>query len=429
MRAELCACCSPLLISQHLRESILNSDISLALNSIVRTFELFNPSPRKLDTNMSPSSHDDSILIVGAGAFGLSTALELKERGFKEVTVIDRMMPPVPDGSSVDISRIIRYDYTDPFYATLAKEAADVWKSSSLYSPFYHQSGYVLASESGFDASVEEYKAILKSEGQPFTEFQSTDELKQLVPELSDIGNQFSGYFNPRGGWANAEGAIRALAARCSESGVSFITGPRGTIASLKMDENSRVVGVNVISGPPLLASKVILATGAWTNNFVNLDRAIISSAQPIGFVQLTEEEARACSNVPVVDNLTTGVFFFPPTPDTHILKVAYHGHGFENEVFRDSRVISSPKLDGNNATSLFLPEDADLYLRKGLRQLMPRFAGRAWLRTRMCWYTDTANGDFIADYHPSYDGLFIATGGSGQLVLPSIKLVNLIDN
>jgi glycine/D-amino acid oxidase-like deaminating enzyme len=34
--------------------------------------------------------HSDAIVIVGAGAFGLSTALHLALRGYKDVTVLDR---------------------------------------------------------------------------------------------------------------------------------------------------------------------------------------------------------------------------------------------------------------------------------------------------------------------------------------------------
>lgn len=33
---------------------------------------------------------DDPIVIIGAGVFGLSTALHLAKRGFKNVTIIDK---------------------------------------------------------------------------------------------------------------------------------------------------------------------------------------------------------------------------------------------------------------------------------------------------------------------------------------------------
>ena len=39
----------------------------------------------------------------------------------------------------------------------------------------------------------------------------------------------------------------------------------------------------------------------------------------------------------------------------------------------------------------------------------------RPFAKTRICWYTDTPTGDFLVDYHPGYEGLFVATGGSGH--------------
>lgn len=51
----------------------------------------------------------DNIIIVGAGVFGLSTALAIARRfPSTKVTVIDRCTPPVQDGTSVDTSKILR---------------------------------------------------------------------------------------------------------------------------------------------------------------------------------------------------------------------------------------------------------------------------------------------------------------------------------
>lgn len=361
-------------------------------------------------------THKDPILIVGAGVFGLSTALQLKQRGFEDITVIDRMLAPVPDGSSCDVSRIIRHDYTDPFYAKMAREAVDIWKSSELYKPHYYPAGYVLCSEEQRDEFLDQAKEVLRKQNQPYSDFRSNKELQDIMPMLKDIVFPFTGYVNQNAGWANAAGAIGALAARCSALGVNFICGKAGTMTSLKIGLDNRIQGVNVVSGAPLLASRVILATGAWTNRYLNLDQAMTSSAQPLGFIQLTKEEAEYYKDRPVVDNMTTGVFVFPPTPDTHLLKIARHSHGFENQVrTQQGRVFSAPARDTNNALPSYVPQDADEALRHGLRQLVPGVAERPWLRRRLCWYAETPTGDFIVDNHDSIDGLFIATGGSGQ--------------
>lgn len=38
---------------------------------------------------------DRDVVVVGAGVFGLTTALELKLQGYHNVTVLDRHVPPV----------------------------------------------------------------------------------------------------------------------------------------------------------------------------------------------------------------------------------------------------------------------------------------------------------------------------------------------
>ena len=51
----------------------------------------------------------NTVIIIGAGVFGLSTALAVARRyPATKVTVIDRYKPPVQDGTSVDTSRILR---------------------------------------------------------------------------------------------------------------------------------------------------------------------------------------------------------------------------------------------------------------------------------------------------------------------------------
>jgi sarcosine oxidase/L-pipecolate oxidase len=50
-----------------------------------------------------------AVIIIGAGVFGLSTALAIAKRHpSAQITVIDRMTPPVVDGTSVDTTRCIR---------------------------------------------------------------------------------------------------------------------------------------------------------------------------------------------------------------------------------------------------------------------------------------------------------------------------------
>lgn len=364
-----------------------------------------------------PPSKDASIVVVGAGVFGLGTALELKKRGYRQVTVLDRYLPPVPDGSSVDISRVIRTEYADSVYNKMALEAHQGW--TTKYSSHYYESGFVMLAEGSGNPYVDKAKEISKANGQAVKEYPQATQLRKDFPSIQANLAGLQGYMNPQGGWADAAMSIQQLSHECSKAGVSFITGARGTVLSLRYDAQ-KVVGVNVADGSSIKATQVILATGAWSNRLLTFEHASTASGQPVGFIQLNNDEFERLKDMPVIINLTTGVFVFPPTPDSKILKVARHGYGFATTVAVDDgpaggRTVSSPRRDSSNAESGYLPDDADAALRDGLRQLMPEFAERPWINRRLCWYSDTPEGDFIFDYHPNVEGLFVATGGAGQ--------------
>lgn len=62
-----------------------------------------------------------SILLVGGGAFGLSTAYHLSKAGYKNITLLEKssVLPPEQSAGN-DLNKIIRAEYEDPFYAELA---------------------------------------------------------------------------------------------------------------------------------------------------------------------------------------------------------------------------------------------------------------------------------------------------------------------
>lgn len=62
----------------------------------------------------------DHIIIVGAGAFGLSTALHLSQNGYSNITVFEQD-DEVPSRYSAanDLNKIMRVEYEDPWYTNL----------------------------------------------------------------------------------------------------------------------------------------------------------------------------------------------------------------------------------------------------------------------------------------------------------------------
>lgn len=65
-------------------------------------------------------SKSDAIIIVGGGAFGLSTALHLSQKGYINVSVFEKddHIPPRYSAAN-DLNKIVRAEYEDPFYTDL----------------------------------------------------------------------------------------------------------------------------------------------------------------------------------------------------------------------------------------------------------------------------------------------------------------------
>ncbi|KAM0417300.1 hypothetical protein ACHAPT_012681 [Fusarium lateritium] len=53
---------------------------------------------------------------------------------------------PVPDGSSVDVSRVIRAEYAHPVYARLSANALKEWCGQTAWSGHYSLTGFIMLS-------------------------------------------------------------------------------------------------------------------------------------------------------------------------------------------------------------------------------------------------------------------------------------------
>ena len=74
------------------------------------------------------SGHQPRVAVVGAGAFGGSTALHLRRAG-AEVTLLDTWGPGNSRASSGDETRVIRSIYgPDIIYVGLVRRAFDLWR-------------------------------------------------------------------------------------------------------------------------------------------------------------------------------------------------------------------------------------------------------------------------------------------------------------
>ncbi|EAW09589.1 NAD(P)/FAD-dependent oxidoreductase [Aspergillus clavatus NRRL 1] len=376
------------------------------------------------------------ILIVGGGVFGLSTALSLSQRHPTcQITLLEQSATiPNPHGSSVDSSRIVRADYSHPVYAKLAAAAIDRWRNTEWGTEGrYTQNGLLLVYTPGNDKAkdyaTKSYQNVKGLESDSVQLLPSAADVMKIVPEYGRELNVAGGYINWGSGWADAEAGVRFAKKKLDEAGkVAFKTGEvdRLLYAEVQQADDSshrRVTGVILTDGTTLTADLVVLATGAWTGKLVDLRGRAISTGQALAYLRISDDEQRQLENLPTILNFANGIFIIPPR--NNLLKIARHAYGYHNP-----KAVPVPGGNGSGSGSetnaatmhVSLPEDGvpvppegQEALRTALHELLPSFTDREFVKTRVCWYTDTPTGDFIIDHHPNHPGLFLATGGSGH--------------
>lgn len=224
-------------------------------------------------------------------------------------------------------------------------------------------------------------------------------------------GRRLTSDINYAGGWANARGATEAVVARARALGVKFV----GGTASSLIKDGSRVVGVETDRGP-LHADVVILAMGSWTPTLLpELSSTCLPTGQVVGVIELTDSEAHRYRNAPVTRLIDNGFYVFPPCKcdSGWVMKFAIHQKGFLNPQ------PGFPSLPRTQLTRGYefqqVPAAAKVQLKRGLERVYPELAQREWKASRLCWYSDRPTGDFLLDWHPELEGLFVAAGCCGH--------------
>ena len=364
---------------------------------------------------------DNSILIIGAGTFGLSTAYSLAKAGYNKVTVLEKSgtIPPKLSAGN-DLNKIIRAEYEDPFYTDLALKAIEAWKKTPLFAPYFHQTGYLLATSS--DAPEKSKRSLAKSLASisqhpvfrdEITPIESRSEISAVAPVFDGPMN-WKGYFNRLAGYAHSGDALTAAYSACCALDVEFHLGDG--VTSLDFSDD-RCVGVTTASGRRHAADVVLLTLGASLASVLpQIDRQVVAKAWSVGHIQLTPDEAARLRGIPVTYARDLG-FFFEPDPRTGLLKICPSVAGYTNY---GSEGLSLPLEDND-----WIPAEDEAKIRRLLRQTLPALADRPLIKKKLCWCADTADSDLIIDFVPGRKNLMVAGGDSGH----SFKFLPVVGN
>ncbi|KAL1743252.1 FAD dependent oxidoreductase-domain-containing protein [Schizophyllum fasciatum] len=379
-----------------------------------------------------------NVLVVGAGVAGLSTSLHLA-RAEVRVTVLDYQPYNVNgyspdkgcDAASADVNKIFRASYgREVGYQKLAFEARETWVQwnkdlsstprgdlPATLSPemtIFHECGVVRIPHHP-QAAVTEFEKegmkTLSGDQRAMHYILSSEEDKQrakeigLLDRLSAFQWEGDGVLDMTGGYTVADKACAYAQHLCAKAGVQFVFGKSGKVVDL-CKEGGKVIGVKTVDGQEHRADIVILACGGWTPSLLPevCDR-LETTAGSVVSIQLPPKDER----LDLWDKFSpersvvwtkgfndakaaprANVYGFPRTEDG-IIKIGYRG------IKARSKASSGPII---------------------IEEVFPDLAKHGKIvDTRLCWYCDSLDNNFLVDYVPKYgDSLAVVSGGSGHM-------------
>lgn len=402
--------------------------------------------------------YEKPIAVIGAGVFGLTTALHLAKRGYRNVTIFDSE-PYDTEGyeksgaASSDANKIIRAAYgSQKLYEKLAFEALDVWESwndainkSSLLPDgisrtdrVWENCGFLRTCDSdGLDAQEMKTQESF-AEHLRHTQFRITSEERKKDAIAEGIstakfdpfnrmsrGMRTDGILDVTGGFVAASKSCSWVLHLCRQMGVKTKLGPEYAFREYIRD-GSIVTGLRTRNGSSHSAAMVIVAAGGWTASIVPETSDLLeTTGGSIVTIDLPKDqpdiwEKYSPSKFPTwswrADNWIPkgtevgGIYGFPRTSDGQV-KIGFRGAKWTNFTCSNAkgRLVSYPVPHAPG-----IPRPGMIAIEKFCQENMPDLVGLP-LSARLCWYTDSVDNSFVIDHVPGSPGLMVASGGSGH--------------
>ena len=344
-------------------------------------------------------------IVVGAGIFGLSTAYSLNKRGYSVCILSDGIIPS-PQASSYDMSKIIRLEYgSDLEYLEMAERSLRQWRewNSLLASKTFHETGFLLLCKSPIDDPLQNFESgsssLLESKGYQTQKIDSSI-IADSYPAFCS-STFVDGFYNPIGGFVESARVIELLSRYLQQKGV--VIHDKSKVVSMESSTN-RVNALLLDNNQSFHAGSFIYCTGCYTPQLLDMMDSFTVTGHPSFHLKCPDHLSAKFSadRFPVfsADISNTGWYGFPIHPKSGLIKIARHGVGIPIDPLSDPRSTTKKQA-------------ADL--RAFLKQCIPDLAKAELVSSRICCYTDTADGHFWIDQHQSKTNLVVASGGSGH--------------
>ena len=233
-----------------------------------------------------------SVVIIGGGAVGLSTAWHLVERGITDVTVLEAG-PDVAAGSSSRSAGFIESQYVDPLDIELRARSMHTFRRLQRdHGLEIKEIGYLrLAPDDEALAAFEESARIQRSFGIDDAQVLDAEGVRGLVPWLRGQGVA-GGLFGPRDGRIDGPAYCRLLAGLAEAGGARIRTGVR-VLAAARTAGGSRLETTD----GEVEADVVVDAAGPWAariGDLLGVHVPVVPLRNQIGIWRLAQPLDRA---------------------------------------------------------------------------------------------------------------------------------------
>jgi len=339
-----------------------------------------------------------TIAVIGAGAFGGWTALNLLRHGAR-VVLFDAWGPGNARASSGGESRILRGSYgSESIFTVMAARALRLWLENQRRwkRTLYHQTGALwLAGED--DRFQRLSLAALDQAGLPYERF-SRSQLERRFPQVNFEDVSWAIY-EKNGGYLAARRACQAVVEEFIAEG-----GEYQQVAALP----GRIIGnalgkLRLSNGTRFRADRYVFACGAWLGKIFPevIGRLIRPTRQEVFYFAIPGGDRRfRAGDLPIWLEHGSRMYYGIPANRLHAFKIADDTRGRLFDPSKGRRTASARRLRA-----------ARDYL--GFR--FPGLREAPLVEARVCQYEDTPDRRFIVDRHPGAENLWILGGGSGH--------------
>jgi len=343
-------------------------------------------------------SAGSSVIVVGAGAFGGWSALQLAQRGAR-VTLIDAWGPGNSRASSGGETRTIRATYgpAHSLYVKMVGRALQLWQE---YEQRWHLKLFFRSGALRMAGSDDSYESaalpVLKEAGILFEKLSAT-ECSRRWPQINFDGVSWSVY-EPDSGFLAARRGCEAVLDAFLKVGGQYrqAQAAPGRIMAHRMD------GIRIDAGEFAKADAYVFAPGPWlgrlfpllTSSITPTRQEVFFFGTPAGDSSFTEE------HMPTWIDGGRRPFFGVPGNHWRGFKIADDTRGPLIDPTTMERVVSDERLSA---------------ARSYLRMRFPGMTGAPLLESRVCQYENSIDHNFILDRHPEAENVWIVGGGSGH--------------